>query len=157
VYLGGHYGWFIEGLFRAYKRTLGKVKLMSRTVAQVHREAEGSLLATQLLLAQGALALQTTANLPTELPSVRKVLLEIRSEIRNITGMYLGPRQNQTYLERLAQARWRKRRQRSKKVRRPWPGRKDHRPPGRPKILKMGTILKDKMVKTLMPQEAGFG
>jgi hypothetical protein len=149
--------WRNEGLFRAYKRTLGKVKLMSRTVVQVHREAEGSLLATQLLLAQGALALQTTANLPTELPSVRKVLLEIRFEIRNITGMYLGPRQNQSYLERLAQARWRKRRQRSKKVRRPWPGRKDHRPPGRPKILKMGTILKDKMAKTLIPQVVGFG
>jgi Transposase DDE domain len=149
--------WRNEGLFRAYKRTLGKVKLMSRTITQVHREAEGSLLATQLLLAQGALALQTTANLPAELPSVRKVLLEIRFEIRNITGMYLGPRQNQTYLERLAQARWPKRRQRSKKVRRPWPGRKDHQPPGRPKILKMGTILKDKLAKTLMLQKVGFG
>jgi hypothetical protein len=49
--------WRNEGLFRTYKRTLGKLKLMSRTVAQVHREVEGSLLATQLLLAQGALAL----------------------------------------------------------------------------------------------------
>ena len=87
--------WRNEGLFRDYKRTLGKVKLMSRTVAQVHREAEGSLLATQLLLAQGALALHTTANVHIELPSVRKVLLEIRAEIRNITGMYLGPRQGQ--------------------------------------------------------------
>src|SRR5581483_7792840 len=35
--------WRNEGLFRTYKRTLGKVKLMSRTVVQVHREAEGSL------------------------------------------------------------------------------------------------------------------
>ena len=101
--------WRNEGLFRDYKRTLGKVKLMSRTVAQVHREAEGSLLATQLLLAQGALALHTTANVHIELPSVRKVLLEIRAEIRNITGMYLGPRQGQTYLQRLARARWRER------------------------------------------------
>jgi hypothetical protein len=148
--------WRNEGLFRAYKRTLGKVKLMSRTVAQVHREAEGSLLATQLLLAQGALALQTTAKVPMVLPSVRKVLVEIRIEIRNITGMYLGPRQNQTYLERLAQARWRKRRQRSPKVRRRWPGRKDHRPPRRPKILKMGTILKDKLAMTLMSQEVAM-
>ena len=61
--------WRNEGLFRSYKRTLGKVKLMSRTVAQVHREAEGSLLATQLLLAQGALALQTTNPMTTVLPS----------------------------------------------------------------------------------------
>jgi Transposase DDE domain len=141
--------WRNEGLFRTYKRTLGKVKLMSRTVAQVHREAEGSLLATQLLLAQGALALQTTTNVQIVLPSARKVLLEIRAEIRNITGMYLGPRQGKTYLERLAQARWRERRQRSGKVRRLWPGRKDHRPLGRPQILKMGTILKDKLPKTL--------
>jgi hypothetical protein len=141
--------WRNEGLFRSYKRTLGKVKLMSRTVAQVHREAEGSLLATQLLLAQGALALQTTNPLTTVLPSARKVLIEIRAEIRNITGTYLGSRQRKTYLHRLAQARWRKRKQRSNKVRRPWPGRKDHRPPGPPQILKMGTLLKDKLAKTL--------
>jgi hypothetical protein len=60
--------WRNEGLFRTYKRTLGKVKLMSRTVAQVHREAEGSLLATQLLLAQGALALPTTSTTKVVLP-----------------------------------------------------------------------------------------
>jgi DDE family transposase len=141
--------WRNEGLFRTYKRTLGKVKLMSRTVAQAHREAEGSLLATQLLLAQGALALQTTATVRIGLPSARKVLLEIRAEIRDVTGMYLGPRQRRTYLERLARARWRDRCQRSSKVRRRWPGRQDHKPPGRPTILKMGTILKDKMAKTL--------
>src|SRR6516165_1455258 len=46
--------WESEGLFRTYKRTLAKMKLHSRTVRLVHREAEGSLLATQLLLAQGA-------------------------------------------------------------------------------------------------------
>jgi hypothetical protein len=146
--------WRNEGLFRTYKRTLGKVKLMSRSVAQVHREAEGSLLATQLLLAQGALALQTSASSRVVLPSARKVLLEIRAEIRNVTGMYLGPRQRQSYLQRLTQARWPERRQRSSKVRRRWPGRKDHKPPGAPKILKMGTILKDKMLKTLAMAQA---
>jgi len=140
--------WRNEGLFRAYKRTLGKVKLMTRTVAQVHREAEGSLLATQLLLAQGALTLAPTPG-KAVLPSVRKVLLEIRAELRNVVGMYLGPRQTTTYFQRLEQARWRERQQRTSKVRRRWPGRKDHKPPGRPQILKMGTILKDKMEKTL--------
>jgi hypothetical protein len=128
--------------------------LLSRTVAQVHREAEGSLLATQLLLAQGALALPVTAKGHNVLPSVRKILLEIRVEIRNVTGMYLGPRQRQTYGERLAQAYWRDRHQRSAKVRRRWPGRNDHKPPGKPKILKMGTILKDKMTKTLTMAQA---
>jgi hypothetical protein len=146
--------WRNEGLFRTYKRTLGKVKLLSRTVAQVHREAEGSLLATQLLLAQGALALPARATGEVVPPSARKVLLEVRAEIRNVTGLYLGPRQKQTYFDRLAQARWRDRRQRSSKVRRRWPGRKDHKPPGPPQILKMGTILKDKAAQTLAMVQA---
>jgi hypothetical protein len=141
--------WRNEGLFRTYKRTLGKVKLMSRTVAQVHREAEGSLLATQMLLAQGALALPAKAAGQAAPPSARKVLLEIRAEIRNVVGMYLGPRQAKTYAQRLAQAHWGERRQRTSKVRRRWPGRQDHKPPGPPKILKMGTILKDQAAKTL--------
>ncbi len=141
-------------MFRTYKRTLGKVKLMSRTVAQVHREAEGSLLATQLLLAQGALALPATVTGKVALPSARKVLLEIRAEIRNVTGMYLGPRQAKTYFDRLKQARWDDRKQRTSKVRRRWPGRQDHKPPGRPQILKMGTILKDKMEQTLARAQA---
>ncbi len=145
--------WRNEGLFRSYKRTLGKLKLMARSVAQVHREAEGSLLATQLLLAQGALALPAEPG-HTVLPSVRKVLLEIRSEIRNVVGMYLGPRQTKNYFQRLEQARWGERRQRSSKVRRRWPGRADHKPPGRPQILKMGTILKDKMIETLARAQA---
>jgi hypothetical protein len=146
--------WRNEGLFRTYKRTLGKVKLMSRTVAQAHREAEGSLLATQLLLAQGALALPTPATSKVVLPSARKVLVEIRAEIRNITGMYLGPRQAKTYFQRLEQARWRDRHQRTSKIRRRWPIRHDHKPPGPPTILKMGTILKDKMTKTLAMAQA---
>jgi len=141
--------WRNEGLFRTYKRTLGKVKLRSRTVVQVHREAEGSLLATQLLLAQGALTQPATASGTIVPASPRKILLEIRTEIRNITGMYLGPRQTKTYAERLAQAHWRERQQRSRKIRRRWPGRQDHKPPRPPTILKMGTILKDKMIKTL--------
>lgn len=45
--------WENEGLFRTFKRTLLKVKLASRTVRLAHREAEGALLAMQLLLAQG--------------------------------------------------------------------------------------------------------
>jgi hypothetical protein len=141
--------WRNEGLFRTYKRTLQKVKLMSRTVAMVHREMEGSLLAVQLLLAQGALALQTSSQVVIVLPSARKVLLELRMEIRNVVGMYLGPRQRRSYWERLLQARWQERKQRSDKVRRPWPGRKDHKPPGPPTILKMGTDLKEKLIKTL--------
>jgi hypothetical protein len=120
---------------------------MSRSVAMIHREAQGSLLAVQLLLAQGALALPV-ADQPLP-PSARKVLLEIRTEIRNVTGMYLGPRQLRTYWERLQQIRLDLRKPRRNKVRRRWPGRADHKPPGPPKILKMGTILKDLAEKML--------
>ena len=115
---------------------------MSRTVATVHREAEGSLLATQLLLAQGALTVPVAPNLPPVLPSPRSIVLEIRIEIRNITGMYLGPRQKRTYRERLRRIRNDQRRGRRDKERRPWPGRKPHKPPSPPRIQRMGTILK---------------
>jgi hypothetical protein len=140
--------WRNECLFRSYKRTLGKVKLVSRTVALVHRELEGSLLAVPLLLGQGAMALQQAGE-PRLLPSVRKILVEIRVEIRNVVGAYLGPRQRQGYWQRLQAARGDSRRRRRNKVRRPWPGREPHRPPGAPTILKMGGDLKRLMEKTL--------
>lgn len=89
--------WENEGLFRTYKRTLAKTKLLSRTVRLVHREAEGALLATQLLLAQGAYALTIAAPQEGEKHaearrtrvgarpvrcSARKILLAIRAEIQ---------------------------------------------------------------------------
>jgi hypothetical protein len=141
--------WRNEGVFRTYKRTLGKVKLLGRTVAQVHREAEGSLLAVQLLLAQGALALQGGGAPPRVQPSARQVLLVIRAEIRDVVGMYLGPRQWQTYWQRLQRRRVDRRRHRRNQVRRRWPGRADHKPPKPPRILRMGTLLKELLVKTL--------
>jgi len=141
--------WRNEGLFRTYKRTLGKVKLMSRTVAQVHREAEGSLLATQLLLAQGALALPQGGAAGSVLPSPRRVLVEVRAEVRDTIGMYLGPRQRRGYLERLRQARRDRRRRRRNQVRRRWPSRAPHKPPKPPRVLTMGTDLKELLAKTL--------
>jgi hypothetical protein len=140
--------WRNEGLFRTYKQTFGKVKLVSRTVAMIHREMEGSLLAVQLLLAQGALALQQPGETKV-LPSFRKILLAVRAEIRTVTGSYLGPRQRQTYWHRLQLARGDARRRRRNKVRRAWPGRKPHRPPAAPKFLKMGTDLKHLIEKIL--------
>jgi hypothetical protein len=134
--------WRNEGLFRTYKRTLGKVKLMSRTVAQLHRETEGSLLAVQLLLAQGALALQCAGAGEQLRPSARHVLVEIRAEVRNVTGMYLGPRQQRTYLARLQRVRYDRRRRRRNQIRQRWPARVPHKPPKPPRILKMGIDLK---------------
>ena len=69
--------------FRTYKRTMKKVKLMSRTVRLLHREAEASMIATQLLLCQGALAMPAAKEETSPvLCSPRRVLLEIRKESR---------------------------------------------------------------------------
>ena len=131
--------WRNEGLFRTYKRTLGKVKLLSHTVVQIHREAESSLLALQLLLAHGVLALPEGGAAGSVLPSARAVLVEIRAELRNVTGMYLGPRQRRTYLERLQEAQYPHWRRRHNPVRRPWPGRMDHMAQTPPTLRKMGS------------------
>jgi len=141
--------WRNEGLFRTYKRTIGKVKLMSRTVALVHREAEASLLAVQLLLAQGAWPLTQGRDTVVVLASPRQILLEIRREITIPIGLYLGPRQHESYLQRLLRARCEQRQRRSSKVRRKWPGRKDHNPPKPPKIHTLSKAQKALMAKLL--------
>ena len=50
--------WESECLFKTYKHVVKDIRLVSRTTATVVRETEGSLLACQLLLAQGASALK---------------------------------------------------------------------------------------------------
>jgi hypothetical protein len=126
--------WENEGYFRTYKRTLAKLKLMSRTVREVHREAEASMIATQLLLAQGARALSTPQqDQPRAMCSPRKVLLEIRREIRNLSES----RCRGKFSERLKGCAREQRERRSPKAVRAWPRRKDHKPPGPPKILRL--------------------
>jgi hypothetical protein len=156
--------WQSEGCFRTYKHTLKKVKLVSRSLRLVHREAEGSWLALQLLLAQGVLAQQHRAEETTASPrrlskksasqpqrdaalySPRAILLAIRKEMS-------GPRQRgeQYYEERLRQARGEERPGRtSAKASRNWPRRKPHKPPKPPKIL----TLTDAQ-KALLPRLTG--
>jgi hypothetical protein len=90
--------WENEGLFRTYKRTLAKVKLMSRTIRLVHREAEGALLATQLLLAQGTRGLLSAGSrTAAQRCSPRKVLLAIREVIMG----GIGPRKRESFRNRL--------------------------------------------------------
>lgn len=145
--------WQSEGCFRNYKHTLKKVTLVSRTVRQVHREAEGSWLALQLLLAQGALAQQKRAEQrvqaaaqkhvetgaagehqpETRLYSPRKILIAIRHEM-----LSQHRRGEQTYGERLARAFDEDRpRRTSAKAKRKWPRRKPHKPPKPPQLLKL--------------------
>ena len=123
--------WENEGQFCAYKRTLGKVKLVSRSVRLVHREAEGSLLALQLMLAQGTLAMPpATAGCAENVCSPRQVLVAIRQEMYGLLRC-----RHAKYYGRLQQAKRERRVRTSAKAKRPWPRRKPHEPPKPPKLL----------------------
>jgi hypothetical protein len=125
--------WENEGLFRTYKRTLGKVKLRGRTVAQVHREAEASLLATQVLLAQGALSRPQSGRVGAVRCSARQVLLAVRAVILG----RIGVRQKQRFTEKLAAAVREQRQRESKKEKRRWPRRVGHKPPKPPIVREL--------------------
>jgi hypothetical protein len=128
--------WENEGLFRTYKRTLAKVHLTCRTVRTVHREAYGSLLACQLLLAQGAWATRQGRAATTEpiAPcSARQAILVIRREL--MAAMKADRRA--TYLERLSGCRRERRERTSPKQKRQWPRRTPHTAPKPPRLLTM--------------------
>jgi len=124
--------WENEGFFRTYKRTLKKVTLMSRTVQLVHREAEASMIATQLLLCQGARAMPAAeeGNLPV-MCSPRGVLLEVR---RDIAGR---SKPSRPFTERISRAQRDHRMRTSPKQKREWPRRKAHKPPHPPILLRI--------------------
>jgi hypothetical protein len=145
--------WRNEGLFRHYKRMLAKVKLQSRTVKLVHREAEGSLIALQLLL---ALATQTQSYcgrvlVLDSLESPRRILLRIRGGMAAKLRT-LGPRQFAAYQEMLERVRSEVRARTSSKVRQPWPRRKEHKAPKPPIIRTMDGTLKMKIMNALQSQ-----
>jgi Transposase DDE domain len=137
--------WENEGFFRTYKRTLKKVKLSSRSVRLVHREVEGSLLAVQLLLAQGALGMLAVARSRSGVSSPRGVLREIRKEIEAT----LRGRARAGFLKRLSEAKRERRNRTSNKQKRVWPRRKPHKQPGAPKLLPLSDELKALLHKIL--------
>ena len=122
--------WRNEGVFRIYKRTINKMKLSSRTVRLIHREAELSLLALQILLAHAELALRSHRTAEGE-PAIspRKVLIEIRRELKDTPSS-----RRASYCKRLQGCRADTRTQRSPKACRDWPRRKPHEPPKPPKL-----------------------
>jgi hypothetical protein len=141
--------WKNEGLFRDYKRMLKKMKLQSRTVKLVHREAEGSLLALQVLLAEAAVAVQRGHGTVLIMGSPRQMLLRLRSGM-NALVRSLGPRQFAKYQRMLETVRSEERPNRtSLKVRQPWPRRKPHKPPGPPNLRVMDEALKAKLTTIL--------
>jgi hypothetical protein len=123
--------WENEGLFRTFKRTLAKVRLQSRTVREIHREAEGALLATQLLLAQGERGVRTGSSTSATRCSPRKVLLAIRAVIMGKIGI----RKKGVFQERLAKALREERQRTSSKVSRDWPRRVKPKPSKPPSFL----------------------
>lgn len=136
--------WENEGQFRAYKETLAKVKFVSRSVRLVHREAEGSMLALQLMLAQGTLAMPAAvAGCAPEVCSPRQVLLAIRQELYGLLR-----RGHAKYYERLQQAKRERRVRTSAKARRPWPRRKPHKPPKPPQLLTL-TVTQKALISRL--------
>jgi DDE family transposase len=130
--------WENEGLFRTYKRTLKKVKLLSRTVRLVHREAEGSLWALQLLLAHGTLAVSAPrrgTSVATFTPcSARVVLLAFRREIYGGGRVPRRARQVPTRERRV---------RRSRKEKRRWPRpNANHKPAKPPKLRELNRAEK---------------
>ena len=127
--------WENEGLFRTYKRTLSKVHLAGRTVRAVHREAYGSLLACQLLLAQGAWALRQHRGATSVVSpcSARQAILVIRDELKAV----MRPARGMSYLSRLGRCRRDRRQRSSAKQKREWPQRTPHKPPKPPQLLTM--------------------
>lgn len=139
--------WENEGQFRAYKRTLAKMKFVSRTVRLVHREAEGSMLALQLMLAQGTLAMPAAAaGSAPEVCSPRQVLLAIRQELYGLLR-----RGHAKYYERLQQAKRERRVRTSAKAKRPWPRRTPHKPPKPPKLLTLTATQKARISRLERP------
>jgi hypothetical protein len=124
--------WENEGLFRTYKQTLKKLKLVSRTVRLVHRELEGSLLAVQLMLAQAAMKLHPCTSVWDKpvMASPRQVLVEIRREIRDASPARRRP----AFAQRLTRATRERRPRTSRKAVREWPRRKPHKPPRPPQL-----------------------
>jgi hypothetical protein len=140
--------WRNEGLFRTYKCMLKKVKLASRTVPTVHREAEGSLLALQLLLALAAQAVQHDGEIKIIADSPRRTLLSIRGDLAALLRS-LGPRQFAHYQCMLRQVRSEQRQRASSKVRQIWPRRKPHTPPKPPNIRVMSKAAKARIIQLL--------
>ena len=137
--------WENEGFFRTYKRTLNMVKLRSRTVALLHREAEGSLWATQLLLAIVAESLPAASEGKA---SPRQAVREIRREFQKLTAQ----RRTRPLSYRFGRAVREQRSRLTPKASREWPRRKPHKPPGAPQLLTINDI--ETTVKTAARQAA---
>jgi hypothetical protein len=129
--------WENEGFFRTYKQTMNKVKLSGRTVASVHREVLGSMLAVQILLAQG-MAARLVMHTKQLASSARQLVLLVRREMSDA----LRGRTRRGFLQRAAGCQREQRNRTSKKQKREWVGRKAPKALKPPQIRQMDEALK---------------
>ena len=137
--------WRNEGLFRTYKGTLSKIKLQHRSVALIFREAEGSLLALQLLLAMAVVKAEQDGSSSA---SPRQMVLRIRGAMSSGIAE-LGPRQRARYRQALEEIHRESPHRVSNKTRRAWPRRKAHKPPKPPKLRRLSAKQKDRLQRML--------
>jgi len=104
-------------------------------VRTVHREAYGSLLGCQLLLAQGAWASRGSRGRGSAVVpcSPRQVLLAVREELKAA----MKSDRRESYRDRLARCARDRRERISAKQKRAWPQRTPHKPPKPPRLLTM--------------------
>ncbi len=144
--------WESECFFRTYKRVVKDVKLVSRTVPMVVREAEISLLACQLLLGQGALALKVGGKRAgrDELKcSAAQVLREIRREL----DAARKPVPRSSLAKRLQQTGRDRRERTGPKMKKEPPRRKKHVAP-RPPRLKVLSAEQKRQIEALILKQA---
>jgi hypothetical protein len=145
--------WESECFFKTYKRVIKDVKLVSQTTVMAMREAEVSLLACQLLLGQGALALKVGGKQSgrDELKcSAAEVLREIRRELDAVRRP--APR---TSFARRLQLTGRDRRERtSPKVRKEPPRRKKHVAPKPPRLKVLSDEQKRRIEEDFLKETA---
>lgn len=145
--------WESECFFKTYKRVVKSVCLVSATTAMVAREAEGSLLACQLLLAQGALALKAggpRAGRDGDKCSAAGVLREIRREFRACTE----PLPKTSFRARLQGAGRDRRPRASAKVRKEHPRRKAHTMPKPPRLKVLSAEQRQRIEAMSLKDEA---
>ena len=144
--------WESECFFRTYKRVVKDVRLVSRTAPMVVREAEVSLLACQLLLGQGALALKVGGKRAgrDELKcSAAEVLREVRREL----DAARKPVPRRSFAKRLQQTGRDRRERTGPKMKRQPPRRKKHVAPQPPR-LKVLSAEQKRQIEALNLKEA---
>ncbi len=125
--------WESECFFKTYKRVVKDVRLVSRTVPMAVREAEVSLLAFQLLLGQGALALKVGGKRAGR-DELKCSAAEVLREIRRDLDAARKPVPRSSLAKRLQQTGRDRRERTGPKMKKEPPRRKKHEAPKPPRL-----------------------